>query len=332
MKADQYFKLEVNFMSDDRILEMMVEMDAAESLGIYIALLVHLRQHDEYEAGCTPRLLTAFARKYGFRVEKVEEVLRNYNLFDIDEERQMFRSGYLDQALKQLEELRKRCSENGRKGAKEKRLRKHQQMPSDKGIQAKAKQNSIEEYSKEEKSIKNTSFMENEGKEETEYLEKEKPEEKKVRTINPDGVRRQSTEQAGRSWEELVDEVTASEVYMKEVSTHSGLGSLFLTHQQEAVRLFKEHVRLQGSGGKMLTIYDTQRYFTNFMRAKTNTCLRVREALLAESQRIREADPYRFETLVDGVRTYYGRPIPSDAPPRPGDAFVWNEQRRCWSR
>ena len=52
MKKDQYFNLEVNFLSNDNIVRMMMELDAAQSLGIYMMLLTHLRKADNYEASC----------------------------------------------------------------------------------------------------------------------------------------------------------------------------------------------------------------------------------------------------------------------------------------
>ena len=61
MKKDQYFNLEVNLLNDDNIAGMMSELDAAEALGIYVLLLLHLRTKDNYEASCTPLLLRAFA-------------------------------------------------------------------------------------------------------------------------------------------------------------------------------------------------------------------------------------------------------------------------------
>ena len=50
MKKDQYFNLEVNLLNDDNIACMMTEMNAAEALGIYVMLLLHLRTKDTYEA------------------------------------------------------------------------------------------------------------------------------------------------------------------------------------------------------------------------------------------------------------------------------------------
>ena len=64
MKKDQYFNLEVNLLNDDNIACMMSEMNAAEALGIYVMLLLHLRTKDAYEASCKPVLLKAMARRY----------------------------------------------------------------------------------------------------------------------------------------------------------------------------------------------------------------------------------------------------------------------------
>ncbi len=108
MKKDQYFNLEVNLLNDDNIAFMMSEMDAAEALGIYVMLLLHLRTKDAYESSCQPVLLKAMARRYDVDPEvAVERVLREFDLFELDEERQMFRSSYLDRVMKSLEEKRK---------------------------------------------------------------------------------------------------------------------------------------------------------------------------------------------------------------------------------
>ena len=61
MKKDQYFNLEVNLLNDDNIASMMSEMNAAEALGIYVILLLHLRTKDAYEASCKPVLLKTTA-------------------------------------------------------------------------------------------------------------------------------------------------------------------------------------------------------------------------------------------------------------------------------
>ena len=104
MKKDQYFNLEVNLLNDDNIAGMMSELDAAEALGIYVMLLLHLRTKDNYEASCTPLLLRAFARRHDLELDMLEKVLHDYNLFEVDEERQTFRAPYLDRVMQRLEE------------------------------------------------------------------------------------------------------------------------------------------------------------------------------------------------------------------------------------
>lgn len=339
MKVDQYFKLEVNFMSDDCVSTMMEEMDAAESLGIYVALLVHLRKHDEYEAGCSSTLLEAFAHGHDFRLESVERVLRDFGLFIFNEERQTFRSTYLDRVMRALEEHRRRCSEAGKKSALKRTKNGNAVSPSGKGIETNIQQKSKVEESREEnisleKNRKETA-RENERDEKDEKVEKKEERKEKeeggMRIVDPDRIGQAPLQRADRSWDVWVDRAAASEEYMNEVGVHSGLGKLFIEYRQRIVRLFKEHIRLYGTEGSILSESDAKRYFTNFMRAGTITCFKVRDALMAESNRLQHANPYCFEVLVDGQRTYLGRPIPTDAPPRPDNSSVWNDRRRCWS-
>ena len=133
MKKDQYFNLEVNLLNDDNIASMMSEMNAAEALGIYVILLLHLRTKDAYEASCKPVLLKAMARRYDVDVVAVERVLREFDLFELDEERQMFRSSYLDRVMKSLERSGKWTSKTVKKEGVRKRWQKVLKRPSVKG-------------------------------------------------------------------------------------------------------------------------------------------------------------------------------------------------------
>lgn len=53
-------------------------------------------------------------------------------------------------------------------------------------------------------------------------------------------------------WEKLVDQLAASRSYMELAGQHSGLGKLFLEHQQQVIELFKQHILLYGKGGELL--------------------------------------------------------------------------------
>lgn len=133
MKKDQYFNLEVNLLNDDNIAGMMSELDAAEALGIYVMLLLHLRTKDNYEASCTPLLLRAFARRHDLELDMLEKVLHDYNLFEVDEERQTFRAPYLDRVMQRLEEKWRMDTENGKKGGRPKKRAKCAETPPPKG-------------------------------------------------------------------------------------------------------------------------------------------------------------------------------------------------------
>ena len=82
MKKDQYFNLEVNLLNDDNIAGMMLELGAANALGVYVMLLLHLRTKDNYEASCRPLPLKALAKRYDVDVDLIGRILREFDLFE----------------------------------------------------------------------------------------------------------------------------------------------------------------------------------------------------------------------------------------------------------
>ena len=113
MKKDQYFNLEVNFLN--------------------------------YEASCCPLCMGAFARMYDLDAGVLQRVLREFDLFVLDEERQMFRSPYLDRVMAKLEERRMINVANGKKGGRPKRMESTPETPMDKGEKPNQNQKSREE-------------------------------------------------------------------------------------------------------------------------------------------------------------------------------------------
>ena len=55
------------------------------------------------------------------------------------------------------------------------------------------------------------------------------------------------------------------------------------------------------------------------------------QGLVKQQSAAAPPDPYRYEQLVDGRRTYLGCPIPDGAPPRPDNTAFWNETARSWT-
>ncbi|WP_143864560.1 MULTISPECIES: DUF7833 domain-containing protein [Bacteroides] len=399
MKKDQYFNLEVNLLNDDNIAGMMSELDAAEALGIYVMLLLHLRTKDNYEALCTPLLLRAFARRYDLELDMLEKVLHDYNLFEVDEERQTFRAPYLDRVMQRLEEKWRMDTENGKKGGRPKKRAKCAETPATKG----RKPNETQERREEEKIgitpvVNNSSntlaggaadaatvVEENSGasgiSEITVIPETEEKiyvtgtsraseitgdsgssgssraseimgasgssrtsrasETSEVRTASSvpvgRGMRIRAVDEEGQqplqpvlSWEVLVDRLADSRLYMELAGQRSGLGRLFIDHQQQIIGLFKKHILLYGKEGGLLFFEDVKRYFSNYIAAGSPTCRMLREELMREIKERESKDVSRFESIVDGKRMYLGRLIPDSAPPRPDNSAVWDDAHKRW--
>ena len=117
---------------------------------------------------------------------------------------------------------------------------------------------------------------------------------------------------------------------MELAGQHSGLGKLFLEHQQQVIELFKQHILLYGKGGELLFLEDVRRYFSNYVAPGSTTCRMLRETLLSVLQKAGRPAYNRFETLSNGRRMYLGHLIPDDAPLRPDAAAVWDDVRKKW--
>lgn len=341
MKKDQYFNLEVNLLNDDNIAGMMSELDAAEALGIYVMLLLHLRTKDNYEASCTPLLLRAFARRHDLELDMLEKVLHDYNLFEVDEERQTFRAPYLDRVMQRLEEKWRMDTENGKKGGRPKKRAKCAETPATKG----RKPNETQERREEEKIgitpvVNNSSNTLAGGAADAAMVVAETEEKisasgssetSEVRTASSvpvgRGMRIRAVDEEGQqplqpvlSWETLVDRLADSRLYMELAGQRSGLGRLFIDHQQQIIGLFKKHILLYGKESGLLFFEDVKRYFSNYIAAGSPTCRMLREELMREIKERESRDVSRFESVVDGKRMYLGRLIPDSAPPRPDNS------------
>ena len=351
MKKDQYFNLEVNLLNDDNIAGMMSELDAAEALGIYVMLLLHLRTKDNYEASCTPLLLRAFARRHDLELDMLEKVLHDYNLFEVDEERQTFRAPYLDRVMQRLEEKWRMDTENGKKGGRPKKRAKCAETPATKG----RKPNETQERREEEKIgitpvVNNSSNTLAGGAADAAMVVAETEEKisasgssetSEVRTASSvpvgRGMRIRAVDEEGQqplqpvlSWETLVDRLADSRLYMELAGQRSGLGRLFLDHQQQIIGLFKKHILLYGKESGLLFFEDVKRYFSNYIAAGSPTCRMLREELMREIKERESRDVSRFESVVDGKRMYLGRLIPDSAPPRPDNSAVWDDAHKRW--
>ena len=103
------------------------------------------------------------------------------------------------------------------------------------------------------------------------------------------------------------------------------------TDYKRILEIFKKHIRLYDKGAGLLFPEDVKRYFSNYIAAGSVTCRTLRETLLKELENTVDKDVNRFESVVDGRRTYLGHLIPADAPPRPDASAVWDDVKKRWA-
>ena len=93
---------------------------------------------------------------------------------------------------------------------------------------------------------------------------------------------------------------------------------------------FTAFLRLRGEEHTVTGLSDAKRRFMYWM--KSDEGRQASEQLQITADAGEENDPYRYETLAGEQRTYMGRPIPADAPPRPNSWAVWDDQTEAWTR
>ena len=131
-----------------------------------------------------------------------------------------------------------------------------------------------------------------------------------------------------QSWRKQVDGLSKNQLFREMVCMRSGYSVLLNKHFDTALEEFKKHIVLLGKEEKMNSQEEVRSYFTFYTQAGQRTSQELHMLLQGlEKQQSAAAppDPYRYEQLVDGRRTYLGCPIPDGAPPRPDNTAFWNE-------
>jgi len=266
------------------------------------------------------------ARRCKISKPLLSKVLTDFRLFEINqgEDDEIISSPYLNRVMGEYEEKCRKQSEAGKKNAdKAKRKSNGQFAIGDGSIE----KNRIEKKRIEEnKKDKNTSMT---------TISKEEEKSVKAKTLVIDGepvINLNAESILHKTWEECLEHATKDEIWVEQLAMSSGISKLFMKHRELVIELFRQHVLLQGGRPNIHTVQEIKAYFANFLRQGTPTQKRVAEQLTEREREIAETSPYRFETIdpKTGERTYYGNPIPSEAPPRPNQNAVWSQQLNAW--
>lgn len=129
---------------------------------------------------------------------------------------------------------------------------------------------------------------------------------------------------------EVGGQLAASRSYMELAGQHSGLGKLFLEHQQQVIELFKQHILLYGKGGELLFLEDVRRYFSNYVAPGSTTCRMLRETLLSVLQKAGTQPTIvlkLFQTVGGCTWDTLSRTMHRW---RPDAAAVWDDVRKKW--
>ena len=291
MKKDQYIPHEVSMRNTTEVMNL-IENEGMAGYGIYWALLEYLRTQDDYVGDL--RVLKSLARQLKTKLAKIESVLNGYGLFIVTD--YSFRSRKLESAMKPLEDKRMAMSKQNVGKA-----------------EANRKQNEVKPEAEHNQVHCNTLKTNAEM-----VLSKVKESKvKKSKEITS------SLSSSLPAWEQYVDELQQEEQWKELMAMRTGLKQQFYTLYPRIVENFKQHVRLLGNEGRILSPSDAKHYFCFFLEPGSVTFKR----LVAELQKPVDKGKYKFEDRdpATGKRSYCGVPIPDDAPPRPNDQAVWSD-------
>ena len=291
MKKDQYIPHEVSMRNTTEVMNL-IENEGMAGYGIYWALLEYLRTQDDYVGDL--RVLKSLARQLKTKLAKIESVLNGYGLFIVTD--YTFRSRKLESAMKPLEDKRKAMSKQNVGKA-----------------EANRKQNEVKPEAERNQVHCNTLKTNAEM-----VLSKVKESKvKKSKEITS------SLSSSLPAWEQYVDELQQEEQWKELMAMRTGLKQQFYTLYPRIVENFKQHVRLLGNEGRILSPSDAKHYFCFFLEPGSVTFKR----LVAELQKPVDKGKYKFEDRdpATGKRSYCGVTIPDDAPPRPNDQAVWSD-------
>jgi hypothetical protein len=123
-----------------------------------------------------------------------------------------------------------------------------------------------------------------------------------------------------------VAEMKHETIWQEQMAMKSGMGLKFAAHFDALLLAFSTYISLIGEENSIPRVNDAKRRFFFWMQSADCKQLMVR----LQKQEEAAPDPYRFETIVDGCRTYCGMPIVEGAPPRPAINAVWDDDGHCW--
>ena len=286
MKKDQYIPHEVSMRTTSEVMKL-IEEEGMTGYGIYWALMEYLRVQDNYvgDIGAMKYL----SRQLKTSIDRLMRILKNYGLFEVADF--TFQSRKLNSVMKPLEDKRK---------AMDKQLSDDRCMTVQRKARNPLKTNVDISLSKVKES-----------------KEENTPSKSSSSTEAVAG----KTVKYTPAWEQYVDSLQQEEQWKELMAMRTGLKKDFYKFFPRIVENFKQHVRLLGNEGRILSPSDAKHYFCFYLDPGSVTFKKLWEEL----HKPIDKGKYRHEDRdpATGQRSYCGVPIPADAPPRPNGQAVW---------
>ena len=286
MKQDQYIPHEVSMRTTSEVMKL-IEEEGMTGYGIYWALMEYLRVQDNYvgDIGAMKYL----SRQLKTSIDRLMRILKNYGLFEVADF--TFQSRKLNSVMKPLEDKRK---------AMDKQLSDDRCMTVQRKARNPLKTNVDISLSKVKES-----------------KEENTPSKSSSSTEAVAG----KTVKYTPAWEQYVDSLQQEEQWKELMAMRTGLKKDFYKFFPRIVENFKQHVRLLGNEGRILSPSDAKHYFCFYLDPGSVTFKKLWEEL----HKPIDKGKYKYEERdpATGQRSYCGVPIPADAPPRPNGQAVW---------
>ena len=286
MKKDQYIPHEVSMRTTSEVMKL-IEKEGMTGYGIYWAVMEYLRAQDNYvgDIGAMKHL----SRQLKTSIDRLMRILKDYGLFEVTDF--TFQSRKLNSMMKPLEDKRKAMD---KRSCDDRRTTALQEARNPLETNSDVSLSKVKE-SKEENtpSISSSSAEAAAGK----------------------------TIKYTPAWEQYVDSLQQEEQWKELMAMRTGLKKDFYAFYPRIVESFKQHVRLLGNEGRILSTSDAKHYFCFYLDPSSVTFKKLWEELHKPIDKGKYKHEDRDPTT--GQRSYCGVPIPADAPPRPNHQAVW---------
>ena len=286
MKKDQYIPHEVSMRTTSEVMKL-IEKEGMTGYGIYWAVMEYLRAQDNYvgDIGAMKHL----SRQLKTSIDRLMRILKDYGLFEVTDF--TFQSRKLNSMMKPLEDKRKAMD---KRSCDDRRTTALQEARNPLETNSDVSLSKVKE-SKEENtpSISSSSAEAAAGK----------------------------TIKYTPAWEQYVDSLQQEEQWKELMAMRTGLKKDFYAFYPRIVESFKQHVRLLGNEGRILSPSDAKHYFCFYLDPGSVTFKKLWEELHKPIDKGKYKHEDRDPTT--GQRSYCGVPIPDDAPPRPNHQAVW---------